>query len=314
MQQKRPRSAPPVGEIDGREDVPGEEERGLLSGDDAERTLSDSQMPVEVEGIVAESTVRRRPKTPKVGGFLRAGLKMREFRLLRDEASRRAALPSARALGDAVAWPLKRVRSLAELCKLELAKGLQRGAVLALLEIFREEPREIDLNESPPPLSVDRDARQEQQPEDARAETARLRAQELSELLADVEEEAREAEDAEAQAERDRVGEEEALAAVHASQMQELQGQLSEMRRAKAQRLIRPATAPTPTPLRPLAPSCPLLTASRVARMDRRLPRPLEEPAGLQPAPPSPDAGRPARESAGSGLVVCIPLFPFSLS
>ena len=158
----------------------------MLSGDDAERTLSDSRMPVEVEGIVAESTVRRRPKIPKVGGFLRAGLKMREFRLLRDEGSRRAALPSARALGDAVAWPLKRVRSLADLCKLEPAKGLQRGAVLALLEIFREEPRELDLNESPPPLSVDLDARQEQQLEDARAETARLRAQKLSELLADV--------------------------------------------------------------------------------------------------------------------------------
>jgi hypothetical protein len=203
---------------------------------------------------------------------------------------------------------------LADLCKLEPAKGLQRGAVLALLEIFREEPRELDLNESPPPLSVDLDARQEQQLEDARAETARLRAQELSELLADVEEEAREAEDAEAQAERDRIGEEEALAAVHASQMQELRERLNEIRRAKAQRLLRPATAPTPTPLRPLAPSCPLLTASRVARMDRRLPRPLEEPAGLQPAPPSPDARRPAREDAGSGLVVCIPLFPFSLS
>ena len=70
MQQKRPRSAPSVGEIDGREDVPGEEERGLLSGDDAERTLSGSRVPMKVDGVVAESTVRRDPNTPKVGDFL----------------------------------------------------------------------------------------------------------------------------------------------------------------------------------------------------------------------------------------------------
>ena len=47
MPQKRPRPASSVEEIDGREDVPGEEERVLRSGDDAERTLSDSQMLVE---------------------------------------------------------------------------------------------------------------------------------------------------------------------------------------------------------------------------------------------------------------------------
>jgi len=69
-QQKRPRSAPSVGEIGGREDVPGEEERGLLSGDDAERTLSGSRVPMKVDGVVAESTVRRDPNTPKVGDFL----------------------------------------------------------------------------------------------------------------------------------------------------------------------------------------------------------------------------------------------------
>ena len=53
-----------------------------------------------------------------------------------------------------------------------------------------------------------------------------MRALEMSELLATVEEEEREAEDAEAQAARDRVEEEEALAAVHASQVRELQGRL----------------------------------------------------------------------------------------
>jgi hypothetical protein len=311
MQQKRPRPASSVEVIDGREDVPGEEERVLLSGDDAERTLSDSRVPMEVDVVVAESTVRRYPNLPKVGAFERAGLKLSEFRLLRDEASRRAALPSAKALGNATAWPIKRIRSLAVHCKLEPAKGLLRGAVLALLEIFREEPRELDLNETPPPLSVDLDAQQEEQLEDAKGETARLRALELSELLADVEGEEREAEAAEAQAARDRIGEEEALAAVHASQVQELQERLSAMRRAKAQRLLRPAPAPTPTPLRPLAPSYPLLTASRLARMDKRLPRLPEELEGPQPAPPSPDARRPAREDAGSGLVVRIPLVFF---
>jgi hypothetical protein len=117
-----------------------------------------------------------------------------------------------------------------------------------------------------------------------------------------VEEEEHEVEDADAQAARDRVEEEEALAAVHASQMQDLQGRLSAARRAKAQR--RPLPPPAPAPLRPLDPPFPLLTASRVARMDTRLPRPAVEPEGLQPAAPSPDVGRPAREDAGSGLVV----------
>jgi hypothetical protein len=117
-----------------------------------------------------------------------------------------------------------------------------------------------------------------------------------------VEEEEREVEDADAQAARDRVEEEEALAAVHASQMQDLQGRLSAARHAKAQQ--RPLPPPTPASLRPLASPFPLLTKSRVARMDKRLPRPAEGPEGLQPAAPSPDVGRPAREDAGSGLVV----------
>jgi hypothetical protein len=132
----------------------------------------------------------------------------------------------------------------------------------------------------------------------------------MSELLATVEEEEREAEDADAQAERDRVEEEERLAAVHTSVMRDLQERLiSATRRAKAQRLTRPP--PAPTPLRPLVAPFPLLTEARVARMDKRIPRPVKEPEGLRPATPSPDVGRPAREDTGSGLVVRV--FPLSL-
>jgi len=130
----------------------------------------------------------------------------------------------------------------------------------------------------------------------------------MSELLATVEEEEREAEDADAQAERDRVEEEEALTAVHTSLMRDLQERLSATRRAKAQR--RPLPPPAPAPLRPLVAPFPLLTASRVARMDKRLPRPVMGPEGLQPAAPSPDVRRPAWEDAGSDLVVRV----FSLS
>ena len=128
MPQKRSRPAPSVEEIDGREDVAGEEGRVLLSEDDAERTLSDLRVPMEVEVVVAESTVRRYPRVPRLGGFERAGLKLREFRLLQDEGSRRAALPPAEALEDATAWPVKRIRSLAVHCKLNQAReGLDKG-------------------------------------------------------------------------------------------------------------------------------------------------------------------------------------------
>ena len=147
-----------------------------------------------------------------------------------------------------------------------------RRALIRLLNEFREEPVQLDLNEVPL-QSVTLDAPQDELPGDGREEAARLRALEMSELLATVEEEEREAEDADdAQAERDRVEAEEALTAVHASQMRDLQERLSAARRAKAQR--RPLPPPTPTPPRPLVPPFPLLTESRVARMDKRLPRP----------------------------------------
>ena len=74
MPQKRPRPASSVEENDGREDVPGEEGRVLLSEDDAERTLSDFRVPMEVEVAVAESSARRMPRIPQGVDFQRAGL------------------------------------------------------------------------------------------------------------------------------------------------------------------------------------------------------------------------------------------------
>jgi hypothetical protein len=301
MAQKRARPASSVEEIDGRDDAPREEEQVLFGDDDAERTMSDLPVPMEVEVVMAESSARRAQIIPQVEDFQRAGLQLKAIRLLPDDASRRAALPLATALEDTIAWPIKRLRSLAVHCKLNPARGLMRRALIRLLNEFREEPVQLDLNEVPL-QSVTLDAPQDELPGDGREEAARLRALEMSELLATVEEEEREAEDVDAQAERDRVEEEEALTAVHVSKMRDLRERLSAARRAKAQR--RPLPRPTPTPPRPLVPPFPLLTESRVARMDKRLPRPVTRPEGLQPAAPSPNVGRPARENAGSDLVV----------
>ena len=76
-----------------------------------------------------------------------------------------------------------------------------RRALIRLLNEFREEPVQLDLNEVPL-QSVTLDAPQDELPGDGREEAARLRALEMSELLATVEEEEREAEDVDAQAER----------------------------------------------------------------------------------------------------------------
>jgi hypothetical protein len=249
MVQKRARPVSSVEEIDGRGDAPGEEEQVLLADEDAERTMSDLHVSMEVEVAVAESSARRMPRIPQGVYHQRAGLQLRAIRLLQDDASRRAALPPAVALEDPTAWPVKRLRSLAFHCKLKPAKGLTRSALVGLLGDFREEPGGLDLNEAPPPQSVDLDALQDELPGDGREEVARLRALEMNELLATVEEEEREAEDADAQAERDRVEEEEALTAVHTSLMRDLQERLSATRRAKAQR--RPHPPPRPPPPRP---------------------------------------------------------------
>jgi hypothetical protein len=96
-----------------------------------------------------------------------------------------------------------------------------RRALIRLLNGFREEPVQLDLNEVPL-QSVTLDAPQDELPGDGREEVARrLRALEMSELLATVEEEEREAKDVDANAERERVEAEEALAAVHDSGMKE---------------------------------------------------------------------------------------------
>ena len=105
---------------------------------------------------------------------------------------------------------------------------------------------ELDQDYEAPLQSVSLDAAQDDLPGDDEEEVARLRALEMSELLATVEEEEREAKDVDANAERERVEAEEALAAVHDSGMKELRERLSAARRAKTQR--RPLPRPTPTP------------------------------------------------------------------
>ena len=123
----------------------------MLADDDAERTMSDLPVPMEVEVVVAESSARRAQNIPQVEDFQRVGLQLKAIRLLPDDASRRAALPLATALEDTIAWPIKRLRSLAVHCKLKPARILLRGALIRLLNEFREEPVQLDLNERGPP-------------------------------------------------------------------------------------------------------------------------------------------------------------------
>jgi len=305
MSQKRSRPVPVIGTIeegiDGRGDAQDAEERVLLLEDDGERTLSDLRPPEEVEVAVVESSVRRRLKVPPDDGFARAGLLLKGFRRLRNEDSRRAKLPSAKFLRNAEAWPIKRVRALAGLCKLEPRVGLPRDDLLELLDGFRKGLGELDLNETPPPLDVDLDAQQEEQPT-SREETARLREQELNELLAAGDEMERNVEDGVTRVARELAEEDEALAAVHAAKMREAQERFDMLKRSMPQ----PRQLPThaPAPLRPLASTFPLLQASRVARMDRGLPRPAEAQEELQRAPTSPCPKRLARTDAEVRFVV----------
>jgi hypothetical protein len=115
----------------------------------------------------------------------------------------------------------------------------------------------------------------------------------MSEYLIEVERAERMARDVKTEARRERVEKQEALAAVHAAEMGALRERFDAAERAKA---------------RPL----PHLTASRTARMDKRLPRPvaqLARPEGPRPAAPPPDVERPARGEAGSELGVRFPFF-----
>ena len=80
----------------------------------------------------------------------------------------------------------------------------------------------------------------------------------------------------------------EALAAVHASNMRTLQERLDAVKRARA------------------GPS-PFLTESRMARMDKGVPRPVAQPVrpgDLRPAAPPPDVEQPVRVEAESELGV----------
>ena len=90
---KRTRPAPLVEDIDGRDEVLGEDERVVASDEEAEWTVSDPLVPMEIEGVVAESTARRVLVNPRVLEHRRAGLLLKAMRLLEDEGSKRAALP-----------------------------------------------------------------------------------------------------------------------------------------------------------------------------------------------------------------------------
>jgi hypothetical protein len=69
MAQKRARPAAPITGIDGRDDAFEEEGNLVVSDDEVERTVSDLPLPMEVEGVVAESTARRLLVDPIVRDF-----------------------------------------------------------------------------------------------------------------------------------------------------------------------------------------------------------------------------------------------------
>jgi hypothetical protein len=72
MKLKRTRPAPLVEDIDGRDEVLGEDERVVARDEGAEWT--DPLVPMEIEGVVAESTARRVLVNPRVLEHRRAGL------------------------------------------------------------------------------------------------------------------------------------------------------------------------------------------------------------------------------------------------
>jgi hypothetical protein len=72
MALKRTRPASPIAEIDGRDDALEEDGDVVVSDGEAERTVSDLPLPMEVDGVVAESTARRVLVNPQVVDFRRA--------------------------------------------------------------------------------------------------------------------------------------------------------------------------------------------------------------------------------------------------
>jgi hypothetical protein len=214
------------------------------------------------------------------------------MRALVGGASKRAALLGPTDLDEKKMWPDRRLRALAVVCGLNPPHGSKRKPLIKLLNDFRDEPVELDLDEVPlqgAPLDAAQDGLESEDEE----EVARQRALKTSELLIEVERSEQMARDVETEAKRERVEKKEALAAVYAAEMGALRERFDAAERAKA----RPH---------------PHLTASRAARMDKRVPRTVAlpvRPEGPQPAAPSPDVERPVREEAGSELGVRFPFF-----
>jgi hypothetical protein len=79
---KRTRPISPIAGVDGRDDA--HEEGGDLvnSDDDAERTVSDPPLAMEAEGVVAESSARRKTANPLELDFRRAGLHLKAIKVL----------------------------------------------------------------------------------------------------------------------------------------------------------------------------------------------------------------------------------------
>ena len=136
MKVKRTRPTSPVENIDGRDEILGDDERVVASDGEAERTVSDLLVPVETEGVVAESNARRVLMDPRVLEHRRAGVLLKTMKLLVDEGSKRAALPPLTALEDSVVSSNLRLRTLATACGLKPLRGLRRRPLLRLLGTF----------------------------------------------------------------------------------------------------------------------------------------------------------------------------------
>ena len=252
------------------------------SDDDAECTVSDPPLAMEGEGVVAESSVRCKMANPLELDFRRAGLHLKAIKALADVVSKRAALPTPADLEGGKYGPTGGFARLPWRASLTPPQGSRRKPLLKLIEEFLEDLVDLDLDEvqlqDAPPAAAEVGLADEDDDD-----VARLRALEERDFQTQVEEAEREyAVDVEAAAKRERDEVKEALAAVHTSNMKALQERLGAVKRAR--------TAPSP-----------LLTESRIARMDKGVPRPVAQPVrpgDLRPAAPPPDVERPVRVEA----------------
>jgi len=279
---KRARPTSPITGVDG-SDRAHEEEELPATEDDAERTLSDTSLCVEPVDLVDESSARDKGVKQIDPESRRAIYRVKAMRALGDLVSKRDALPTPTEFERRSVWTNARLRSLAVVCELQPPPGSKRVPLLALLEEFRERlmdsaPSEAHLDDAPPYVT-DGDLFG-----DDEDEATFLRAQAKKDLQDQLDMEEREyAEELELAAKAERDGLREALVAVHDSEMEELQGRLDALRRQRA------------------APS-PLLAESRIARLDKGLPRPVPQPTKL--ADPPRTVERPARVEEGSVLPV----------